>query len=69
MDGEWSAIQITTAGSLCAVLDLYFAGRLPDRGFVRQEQVDLDEFLANRFGSCYANLPTETPVRNGVHAE
>jgi len=69
MDGEWSAIQITTAGSLCAVLDLYFSNRLPDRGFIRQEQVDLDEFLANRFGACYANSPTEMPVRNGVHAE
>jgi saccharopine dehydrogenase-like NADP-dependent oxidoreductase len=49
-----SAIQITTAASLCAVVDLYFAGRLPKRGFVRQEQVELDDFLANRFGECYA---------------
>ena len=54
IDGEmWSAIQITTAASLCAVLDLHFEGKLPDAGFVRQEQVDLDEFLANRFGSYY----------------
>ena len=30
LGGQWSAIQITTAGSLCAVLDLYFAGVLPD---------------------------------------
>jgi len=53
IDGEiWSAIQITTAASLCAVLDLHFAGQLPDLGFVKQEQVDMDTFLANRFG-CY----------------
>ncbi|MFV0445261.1 MAG: saccharopine dehydrogenase family protein [Planctomycetaceae bacterium] len=47
---SWSAIQITTASSLCAVLDLHFAGQLPQQGFVRQEQVRLDDFLANRFG-------------------
>ncbi|HUB23810.1 MAG TPA: saccharopine dehydrogenase C-terminal domain-containing protein [Tepidisphaeraceae bacterium] len=50
-----SAIQITTAASLCAVLDLHFSGRLPKRGFVRQEEVKLDDFLANRFGRFYAH--------------
>jgi saccharopine dehydrogenase-like NADP-dependent oxidoreductase len=49
-----SAIQITTGASLCAVLDLHFAGSLPGRGFVRQEQVKLEEFLGNRFGRCYS---------------
>ena len=49
----WSAIQITTAASLCAVLDLHRAGALPDHGFVRQEQVGLEEFLRNRFGKYY----------------
>jgi len=54
ISGEnWSAIQITTAASVCAVLDLCVAGRLPRRGFVRQEQVDLDAFLTNRFGTHY----------------
>jgi saccharopine dehydrogenase-like NADP-dependent oxidoreductase len=61
----WSAIQITTAGSLCAVVDLHFDGNLPKQGFVRQEQVSLDDFLANRFGACYADAPTEMPIRNG----
>jgi saccharopine dehydrogenase-like NADP-dependent oxidoreductase len=60
---RWSAIQITTAGSLCAIIDLHFSGLLPDRGFVRQEQVKLDDFLSNRFGSCYANATTELPVK------
>ena len=49
-----SAIQITTASSLAAMLDLLAAGRLPQAGFVRQEDVALAEFLANRFGSVYA---------------
>jgi saccharopine dehydrogenase-like NADP-dependent oxidoreductase len=50
----WSAIQITTASSLCAVVDLHCHGKLPAQGFVRQEQVALDTFLANRFGKAYA---------------
>jgi saccharopine dehydrogenase-like NADP-dependent oxidoreductase len=52
-DEVWSAIQITTAAGICAALDLHIAGHLPSTGFVRQEQVDLDAFLANRFGSRY----------------
>jgi saccharopine dehydrogenase-like NADP-dependent oxidoreductase len=48
-----SAIQITTASSVCAVLDLLAAGDLPGRGFVRQEQIALAPFLANRFGRVY----------------
>lgn len=54
MFGEhWSAIQVTTAAGMCAVVDLHASGKLPDRGFVRQEQVGLDAFLANRFGQYY----------------
>jgi saccharopine dehydrogenase-like NADP-dependent oxidoreductase len=51
---RWSAIQITTASAICAVLDLVSAGRLPQRGFLRQEDVALADFLANRFGRNYA---------------
>jgi saccharopine dehydrogenase-like NADP-dependent oxidoreductase len=50
---ELSAIQITTAASVCAVLDLHRAGRIPRKGFVRQEQIGLDDFMANRFGKLY----------------
>ncbi len=49
----WSAIQITTAAGVCTVVDLMRAGRLANRGFVRQEEVALDDFLANRFGRHY----------------
>lgn len=48
-----SAIQITTAAGLCAALDLFREGRLPQRGFIRQEQVALPDFLANRYGRAY----------------
>ena len=48
-----SAIQITTAAGVCAAVDLFREGRLPARGFIRQEQIDLPDFLANRFGCAY----------------
>jgi saccharopine dehydrogenase-like NADP-dependent oxidoreductase len=48
-----SAIQITTAAGICAAVDLFRAGRLPQHGFIRQEQVALPDFLANRFGAAY----------------
>ena len=48
-----SAIQITTAAGICAAVDLFRAGKLPQSGFIRQEQVALPDFLANRFGSAY----------------
>lgn len=52
-DEHWSAIQITTAAGVCAMVDLAFAGALPGPGFVRQESVSLPAFLQNRFGRYY----------------
>lgn len=55
LDGRlYSAIQITTAAGVCAMVDLVREGALPNRGFVRQEDAVLDRFLANRFGRYYA---------------
>jgi saccharopine dehydrogenase-like NADP-dependent oxidoreductase len=61
----WSAIQLTTSAGLCAVLDLFAVHHKFDQGFVRQEQVSLDEFLANRFGRYYANM-TQDDIRAGA---
>jgi saccharopine dehydrogenase-like NADP-dependent oxidoreductase len=44
----WSAIQVTTASSVCGVMDLVL--RAPRRGFVTQESILLHDFLANDFG-------------------
>jgi saccharopine dehydrogenase-like NADP-dependent oxidoreductase len=52
-----SAIQITTAGGICAVLDMLSAGVLPQSGLIRQEEIKLPAFLANRFGRCYLPAP------------
>jgi saccharopine dehydrogenase-like NADP-dependent oxidoreductase len=48
-----SAIQITTAAGICTMLDLLATGALPQKGFVRQEDVNLSTFLSNRFGCAY----------------
>ena len=48
-----SAIQITTASSICAVLDLLNGGKISAEGLIRQEDIGLDAFLENRFGACY----------------
>ncbi len=50
---NWSAIQITTAAGICAAVDMHVTGELPEKGFVKQEQVDFKRFLANRFGKHY----------------
>jgi saccharopine dehydrogenase-like NADP-dependent oxidoreductase len=49
-----SAIQITTAGGICAALDLLREGYLPQSGLIKQEEIALEAFLANRFGRVYA---------------
>jgi saccharopine dehydrogenase-like NADP-dependent oxidoreductase len=50
---HWSGIQITTASAICAVLDMVRENSLPQAGFIHHDQVDLDRFLANRFGKHY----------------
>ncbi len=47
---EWSAIQLTTASSLCAVLDIVINQPKKFHGLVKQEQISLDALMNNRFG-------------------
>lgn len=49
----WSAIQATTASSLCSVMDLVLNNPGAHQGFVTQETFPLAKVLANRFGSCF----------------
>ncbi len=51
---HWTAIQITTACGVTAVLDLLREGTLAQHGFVRNEDVRFEDFIANRFGRHYA---------------
>lgn len=62
--GTARAIAWTTAASVVAVIDLVRDGALPDRGFLRQEHVPLDEFLRTPTGSLYER-PVQRPSMSG----
>lgn len=51
----WSAIQVTTASGICAVVDLVMEGKGRYKQFVRQEDFALTDVLDNRFGRHYAD--------------
>lgn len=57
-----SGIQITTAGSICAILDLLRQNKIRNKGFVTQEEVPLETFLENRFGEVYKPTITQQNV-------
>jgi saccharopine dehydrogenase-like NADP-dependent oxidoreductase len=51
---EWTGIQITTAAGITGVLDLLLIDqKLPSKGFIRQEEIDYELFMKNRFGQYY----------------
>jgi len=50
----WSSIQVTTAAGVCGVADIVLNNLDKYQGFVRQEDIAFDEFIANRFGQYYA---------------
>jgi saccharopine dehydrogenase-like NADP-dependent oxidoreductase len=51
----WSAIQVTTAAGITAVVDLVMTNPRRYKGFIAQEQFSLPEILDNRFGQYYAS--------------
>ncbi len=51
----WSAIQVTTAAGICAVMDLVLAEPGKYSGFVAQEEFQLSDIIENRFGRFYAH--------------
>lgn len=52
-DQRWSAIQIATASSACAVIDLVLLSKKKYHGIVLQEHLSFDEFMKNRFGQVF----------------
>ncbi len=51
-DNTFTAIQMTTAAGICTIIDLVVKEKKLS-GLVKQEQVSLNEFINNRFGSYY----------------
>ena len=49
-----TAIAWTTASSVAAVIEMVRDGVLPQRGFLKQEDISLDAFLATRTGRSFA---------------
>lgn len=50
---ERTAIAWTTASSVVAVIEMVRDGKLPGQGFLKQEDIPLDAFLATRTGAHY----------------
>jgi saccharopine dehydrogenase-like NADP-dependent oxidoreductase len=51
---EWSAIQVSTASGVCAVVDLVLGQSNEYSGLILQEKFQLASVLENRFGQYYA---------------
>jgi saccharopine dehydrogenase-like NADP-dependent oxidoreductase len=52
---HFSALQLTTATSLCVSIDLLLNSQTKLKGFVNQESLSLKDFYANEFGDYYKN--------------
>lgn len=50
---EWRAISWTTAASVAAVVEMVAAGTLPQKGFIKQEEIGFQDFLNTKNGSLY----------------
>lgn len=50
---DWSAIQLTTAAGICAMVDLHRTKKMPQVGFVKQEEVKFRDFMKTPFGKIY----------------
>lgn len=46
-------IAWTTAASICAVVEMVHNGTLPDKGFLKQEEISLEAFLTTSNGRLY----------------
>ncbi|MEO0337960.1 MAG: saccharopine dehydrogenase C-terminal domain-containing protein [Bacteroidota bacterium] len=54
IDGRhWRAISWTTAASIAAVVEMVAEGLLPQKGFIKQEEIPFDAFLSTQNGSYF----------------
>ncbi len=54
IDGNmWRAISWTTAASLAAVVEMVANGSLPNKGFIKQEDIPFDKFLETENGKFF----------------
>ena len=54
IDGQqWRAISWTTAASLCAVIELVAKKKLPQKGFLKQEDIPFKDLLSTSYGKYF----------------
>jgi len=53
-----TAIAWTTAGSVCAVIEMVAKAVLPGQGFLKQEDIAFSDFLATTTGALFDSEPT-----------
>ena len=46
----WRAISWTTAASVAAIIELVALGKLPQKGFIKQENISLEDFFNTQNG-------------------
>ena len=52
---KWRAISWTTAAALVAVIEMVANGKLPKKGFIKQEEIPYNEFLKTSSGKLFLN--------------
>jgi saccharopine dehydrogenase-like NADP-dependent oxidoreductase len=52
---EFRAISWTTACSVCSVVELVHEGKIPAKGYLKQEDIALEDFLSTTNGQYYKN--------------
>ena len=50
---EWRAISWTTAASVAAVVEMVANGDLPQKGFIKQEEISFEAFCKTKNGALY----------------
>lgn len=60
---EWRAISWTTAASVAAVIEMVNNGSLPQKGFIKQEDIPLEPFLQTKNGQYYLQGDKATGVK------
>ena len=53
-DNAFRTIAWTTAASVCAVVEMAATGAISDSGFIRQEEISFDRFIASHNGRLFA---------------
>jgi saccharopine dehydrogenase-like NADP-dependent oxidoreductase len=52
-DRIWRAISWTTAASIAAVVEMVADGKLPQQGFIKQEEINFNAFLQTQNGQLF----------------